>query len=414
MIGGGHLIKICDAIMGSGKSESAIHYMNTNPDKPFVYITPYLDEATRIRDGCPDRIFFEPQDTLKDFSFSKLEHTRYLLKAGVNIATTHAAFRSYTVDMLDAITEHGYTLIVDEAVEVFREAEYNTGDIQVLEEAGYIVKSDEICGYVCTGKEYTGSRLRDLFDMLRCQNLIPVEKPKGGVQYYYWSIPSDVLAAFPETIVLTYLFEAQEFSYFMKMNGFEYKYIGIHYEDGVYSFADEPDYIPPYVGDIASKLHIFYNSKLNSVGKNRNALSSNWLKSHKDEKAVLKKNIYNFVRYYNKSKGADVMWSTFKGSIKSLQGLGYTNGFVPFNKKATNEYMDKTVLAYCVNVFASPQKVKFFRRFGVTYNEDGFALSNMIQWIWRSAIRNGEEVTIYIPSRRMRELLEKWIQEVSA
>ena len=37
----------------------------------------------------------------------------------------------------------------------------------------------------------------------------------------------------------------------------------------------------------------------------------------------------------------------------------------------------------------------------------------MLQFIWRSAIRNGEEIWVYIPSIRMRSLLKKWIQENS-
>ena len=37
----------------------------------------------------------------------------------------------------------------------------------------------------------------------------------------------------------------------------------------------------------------------------------------------------------------------------------------------------------------------------------------MVQWIWRSAIRDGNEVNLYIPSRRMRELLIGWIDSVS-
>jgi len=38
----------------------------------------------------------------------------------------------------------------------------------------------------------------------------------------------------------------------------------------------------------------------------------------------------------------------------------------------------------------------------------------MIQWIWRSAIRDGKEIWVYIPSRRMRELLKKWLLELSS
>ena len=37
----------------------------------------------------------------------------------------------------------------------------------------------------------------------------------------------------------------------------------------------------------------------------------------------------------------------------------------------------------------------------------------MLQFIWRSAIRNGEEIWVYIPSIRMRNLLKQWIEENS-
>ena len=56
----------------------------------------------------------------------------------------------------------------------------------------------------------------------------------------------------------------------------------------------------------------------------------------------------------------------------------------------------------------------FFLQHGVEVDEDGFALSEMLQFIWRSAIRDGKEIWIYVPSARMRELLRDWIAENSA
>lgn len=34
----------------------------------------------------------------------------------------------------------------------------------------------------------------------------------------------------------------------------------------------------------------------------------------------------------------------------------------------------------------------------------------MVQWIWRSRIRKGENINIYIPSIRMRKLLDAWMK----
>ena len=54
----------------------------------------------------------------------------------------------------------------------------------------------------------------------------------------------------------------------------------------------------------------------------------------------------------------------------------------------------------------------YYKSHGIEVDEDLYALSIMIQWIWRSAIRDGKDIYIYIPSRRMRNLLIKWIQDV--
>lgn len=89
------------------------------------------------------------------------------------------------------------------------------------------------------------------------------------------------------------------------------------------------------------------------------------------------------------------------------------SNFTEFNLKAENKYRDKTSLAYCVNIFLSPQKRNFFAKFGIEYDADMYALSIMVQWIWRSAIREGKDIDIYIPSRRMRELLQNWIASFS-
>ena len=68
---------------------------------------------------------------------------------------------------------------------------------------------------------------------------------------------------------------------------------------------------------------------------------------------------------------------------------------------------------YVANLFMNVNEKKFYNLHGIEVDEDMYALSIMVQWIWRSAIRDGNEVYLYIPSRRMRELLIGWIDSVS-
>ena len=41
--------------------------------------------------------------------------------------------------------------------------------------------------------------------------------------------------------------------------------------------------------------------------------------------------------------------------------------------------------------------------------EDKWALSEFLQFMFRSGIRKGEKIRIYIPSLRMRNLLKRWM-----
>ena len=76
---------IIDSIMGSGKTTWAISHMNRNPRRKFIFVTPFLTEDARIKNGCPSLNFVEPDGT-----FSKLSDIRKLIAEGKNVATTHA------------------------------------------------------------------------------------------------------------------------------------------------------------------------------------------------------------------------------------------------------------------------------------------------------------------------------------
>ena len=45
----------------------------------------------------------------------------------------------------------------------------------------------------------------------------------------------------------------------------------------------------------------------------------------------------------------------------------------------------------------------------IEVDDDMYSLSTMIQWIWRSRIRDGGEINVYVPSLRMRTLFENWL-----
>lgn len=402
-------IKICDCIMGTGKSQSAIRFINENIDKKYVYITPYLTETDRIKNSCPDARFVEPSNKIKKYGFSKLNHTIDLLACGENIATTHSAFKSYTFDMLKMLRDGGYTLIIDESLDVLQKFECHTSDIELLESSGYIKFVEG--KYVYTGKEYDGDRFKDMIDMFKCNNLVHVDGIENP-SFYYWTFPLEVLGSFKEVYILTYMFKYSELKYFFDIYNVDYEYIGVSIDSGSYKFDKENPYVPEYVSEIASKIHICDNIKLNKIGEREYSVTKSWYQKDNKRSKKVGDAMYNYFHNVNRRSSSKVLWSTYKSEEKKVKPHGYAKRSTPFNLKATNDYRLSDTLVYAVNIYPNPEKVSFFKQYGIKYDSDGYALSTMVQWVWRSAIRDGYDIYIYIMSSRMRMLFKNWIKEL--
>lgn len=399
-------IKICDAVMGLGKTSSAINYMN-NSDGRFIFITPYLNECNRIIDSCPVKDFKSPRDK----PLSKLFNLHFLLEKGYNISSTHALFASYTEKTIQLIKDGHYTLIMDEVFEIVKEISISHGDVKELLNSGYIEIDPETCRVIWLKDNYEGTTFQDL--MLRA---------KAGTLLYYndtflfWMFPPEVFHAFDEVIVLTYLFDAQLQKYYFDANGFDYQYIGVtKNSDGEYIFCDHPTRFTKIHG-LKDKINILKNTKFNKIGDEWTAFSSTWSKrtfGNPKMANVMRNMIYNVLRHQFRGSGSDSMWTCFKAQKDLLIPHSFTKSFVPCSCRATNEYRNRKNLAYCVNVYFNPFLKMYFQEHGCRVDEDKYALSEMIQWIWRSAIRDGKPINIYIPSQRMRVLLEGWLDKVS-
>ena len=400
--------------MGTGKTEAAITYMNEHKEKKFIYITPYLAESNRIKEGCPELHFVEPSNKLSEYHFRKTEHTAALISEGRNITTTHAAFKNYSTDTLKKVKELGYTLIIDESLEVLIESGLKANDMQMLEATGFLTSGDGM--YQSTGKEYDEGKFFDEMKMLQSRAVIGV-KGQGGQKLYYWALTPELLTSFDEVFVLTYLFGGQSLCYFMKIHNIPYTYIGVSLKDGVYRFSDNTDYVPEYTKHIKDLIHIVESPKLNRIGDPPHALSMNWYQRRKagedGELKAVKNHIANCYKHIWKNSPVDErMWGTYKSACNKVKGKGYTKSYVVFNERATNSYINKRYLAYAVNLFMNVAERRVYEKFGVEVDQDMYALSTMLQWIWRSAIRRGEEIWLYVPSRRMRTLLKDWMEKV--
>lgn len=409
------MIKVCDAIMGSGKSQAAISYMNEHPEKKFIYITPFVDEAERIYTSCQSLHFVLP-GCEKRFKAAKVKHIAELIEQGRNIASTHQAFKYYTPEMLETIRLQGYTLIIDENFEWLEKTTINRTDLDIMVKAGLAVKNENV--YSSTGVEYDGEAFKSIYTMLKTRSINAPPEASGNITSYYWTMAYDFLGVFEDVFILTYIFESFGMSQYLELNEIEHQNIGIsRTPDGGYRFCDHIDYIPEYVTRLKDMIHILDNDRMNyrygADRENKNMMSNAWFDKN-DCVDQLRKNTYNYFANIRPDGGkASRMWTTFKKHKDKVAGKGYERCFVPCTSRATNKYRDRYNLAYCANIFLDVGEKQFLKKNGIEISDNAYALATMLQWIWRSAIRDGKEIWIYVPSFRMRTLLENWIESTS-
>lgn len=397
-------VKVCDMIMGAGKTESAITQMKRDKDSKYIFITPYLDEVKRIKESCPDRNFKEPHN----FGNGKLSSLHTLMEHGENIASTHALFRRYNDKTMELIKNGGYKLILDEVFDTVEMIDVSEDDVSIMLSEG-IIGVGKAGRVFWTGGNYTGA-FESVRDVCQSGNVILFNQ-----KMMLWTFPEEIFHAFSDVIILTYLFDSQFQKYYFDMCGIETTRIGTIYKNGKYQFSDKYS-VPDYVAELRSKIHIVENKRLNAIGEQNTAFSKSWYQKAVESKRHtrikdLRNNMYNFFRNICNCKSDRVLWTTFSAFKEEVKSKGYTNGFLSCNARATNAYRDRDCLAYCVNVFYNPFMKRYFESHGVEVRQDEYALSEMIQWIWRSAIRDGRDIYIYIPSKRMRNLLKEWLDK---
>lgn len=398
-------VTVVDSICGSGKTSWAINYMNDNTDKKFIYITPYLDEIQRVLDSCDNRAFFEPKTTRGEGS--KLKDFNKLLSQGKNIISTHALFSMVNDDTLKYLKENNYILILDEVFSVCEQIQITKSDREILLRDKISV--DEKGKLTWIDKNYKGT-------LTKYKNAIE----QGDVYIFdeifmLWTFPCRIMETLEHTYILTYLFKGQMQRNYYDMNEIQYEYKAVKRINETYEIVEYNEYED--LTYLQNLIHICDDKKLNKIGessdKRVNPLSKSWYEKQLEENTdafdVLSKNMVNYFRNICKGKSKDNMWTTFKDFKNKCKGEGYTKGFVSCNARATNEYRHKKNLAYIINAFYNPMIIRFFKEKSVEVDVDSWSLSELIQWMFRSQLRDNKEINLYIPSSRMRDLLKKWL-----
>lgn len=415
--------------MGKGKSNFLIQTIINNPDKKYIYVTPFLSEVQRVLYKVNDNIDYNPEDKVQ-FSKprsrkkgdrileptviknKKLEGFRQLIKYGSSIVTTHSLISSFDLDIQDMISVGGYTLVLDEVVEVVHPFSFpSESDKQTFfAHFGYV--GDD--GYLCWNSElyppedYKG-RFSDIMTLCVNRNLLLIN---GTV--YLWEMPVNIFKNFEEVYILTFLFKGSYQKHYFDLFKVDYDYYSIENNKLIeYKPLSKEDR-----NEIKNLINI-YEGHLNNIGEKPYSFSSSWYSKNitvKDKKESVyiesvKNTTYNYFKHIAKGSSELNMWSCFKTYKNLISGKGYTKGYLEYNVRATNAFRHKKNIAYLVNIFPHPSMVQYFKQKDIELDSDNYALSIMLQFIWRSRIRQQDlpfedrNINLFLPSLRMRNIL---------
>ena len=416
-------IEILDGIMGVGKSTSILKWIDQNPNEKYFYVSPNLSEVDvdgRVHNSVSTVEFISP--SIDQYS-SKSEHLNDLLVQGKNIACTHKLYLSMDNASMELIKDRGYTVILDEEINVIQSYDhYSFSDIKWLIQQGYI-SVDENDGSVTWLKE---DHLLDSSDhrYFYCKNLcdkkslyltrFDINSEKAKKVMMVTQVPIRLLECAKRVVVITYLFKGSILDKFLALKGFD--------------VVDFTDFDLPKVKPSSFKSLLTVIPPDKSIADF--AMTSRWW--HKDLSIDGVRKINNYFlrvsrRYAESNK--DVLWTCPKDRAKGVsqsKGLvvnpiGFVNSvdesgtkvsnWLSVHTRATNMYAHKKVLIHAYNRFPLVDVSSYLQDYGHPIDNNTFALSELVQWLWRGCIRNGEPMVVAMANKRMYNLLIRWLND---
>ena len=404
-------INVIDDICGKGKTNYVIREMQHGiiQGKQYIYVTPFLDEIN-------DRITKEiPEMEAPKKKTTKMSSLIQLLEEGKSIATTHTLFKMLNKEIIDILKNNNYILIIDETLDTIEQIGVTKRDLDVLLEKFADVDADN--KVIWRDNHYKG-KFESYKQLADTDNLYLYRDKDGNAITLFWQFPHQIFSAFKEIWILTYMFDCQLFAMYLKSYGYTYKKHSL----------DNKSQLTSYTFNKLDKslFNILQGDNYNAFGNRRSALSKAWLQRKENGESlstnaeIARKKMYNLCRHGCKAwnikqiKAKDMIWTTYKDSVLKSSDVGiylpsYKSSWIPLNSRATNDYQDRHYILYGCNLFFNPLMKQYFQQQDIKVQEDNWALSMLVQFVCRSAMRCGEKVYLYIPSKRMREMFMDYL-----
>jgi hypothetical protein len=423
-------IKVIDYIMGSGKTTYIFNLFNSTPDKRFIYVTPLLSEAA-VR--AVDESGMSCMETPSTTEGTKAQDLLRLLREGKSISTTHSLFISLTQEHIDLIRHWKYTVVIDETIDFIESYnKYSYDDVKDLFTRNDLKTVQERNGLVTMEWSVSpGNHYRDLKGLCDVGMLYSTKEPHTMLNI---QVPPVMFEAADEVIVITYMFSTSVMNSFMQLHGYKVEYMVVP------ELIQSEKVIKKMIKDKLKIIEIKAVDKFFDSYRDTALSHSWWDKATKDGNAeIMFKKLSNWFMN-NKEHRESFYFSTPKVIVKSesinsrskplldkikakylIENLTHIKedkdkdikevmpNWLCNSTRATNKYKDRTLCISLMNTYPNLGVQHYLKDYGVPVDVDQYALSEVLQYIWRGCIRDHKEMSVYLGSKRMRRLVQEWI-----
>lgn len=396
-------VKIIDKPCGTGKTTELMASFEQN--KKYLVIVPFLSEVDRIIGGVSKLIPFHTP-TVSTSTPTKLESLRDLATRGVNIVATHALYKS-----LETVVDSGlladYHLIVDEVPTVcslvYTLAERSAADIYI---GNNYIEVDQNSVVTTTAKwAKDNESLKDtlshsLFRKINNKCLFLVEG-----RHFLEAMPKKLLLIGKSTKFYTYKAEGSLLCKYLEKLQIPYSIESSKQEE--IEFVNRARALIEIV-DISKGLEAIpfsYSKQISGLS------DASYVKRVQNQLKNLKQ------RELAGVPSDEIMLTCTKDawSKKSANGGFITNSRMSKVQWVANQTRGTNQYSHCSNaIYLYSQNVNplFCRWLGITNDsrfKDKYALTELIQWVYRSRVRRGQPIKLFIPCLRMRSLFKAWL-----
>ena len=399
-------VTIRDYPCGSGKTTSMIEGFRS--DRKYLVIVPLLTEVDRVVERSKSNPFQQPHANDNNAP-TKTESLESMVLQGQNIAATHSLF-----ERLVPLARQGllsdYDIIIDEVPEVVRSVS-SKSKVSIEEfylNTGYMTV-DTGTGQVRPTNKWWSMR-DDVDDTLSTSILTYANT---GCLYlleghlFIWAMPKELLTAGRTTTILTYKSKGSVLSSYLKKLEVPVEVANDNQlEEAFRKKAAELITIK----DISalSRLSLSHSGQLAGMSNSKycrtvvNALKN--LRGRQLKDVPADNILITCAKDGWYKKGNEEVAGPFASGSKLFQGANWIAKIT----RGTNKYAHCSHLVYLYDQHMNPYVARWLEDNSRAF-DDAYALTELIQWVWRSRVRKGQPITLYLPSPRMRRLMVEWL-----